>query len=498
MAATAVRRQLRGQRARDYLRGSLAYCACHPHDVPLCAPRALEWYHRLLDVDLCLPLAAVLDLGHLLLLGDGFRFRGFFSDSRLAAAERAVRERYETRLLLRRLGEASFGRLHRLLLDSPDQDAALARALELLLRPAAAGMALGFSLAEGRAVALDLDGEPFDAAVARFEEELEHPGALLEQLAALADHGATLDLDRVLQAEDFYELAHVRVFPRQSLREVARRIKAVERLLGPTPPSTSRALRHAALAATRVESAGTYPIGGIAELTTRGPLENLLPSELVYLEPDESVDLFTVRYAENELLKFLRDGGVLHWLRRTVVFYVDECAEFMVPLTAAGPLKGTKVVRCLLGLVLAVAQDLVSAFEHDDLRFVVRLVSPPGAPAEAAAERREIAEVLHLLLREKEEQGTARVEAVSGELAADCAALPLDADRAVSVVAFARPEALAGLQELSLPGGGRPLGVAVGRELAPRPGAVTLPLGRDPVAALRAARARVLEQLFTR
>jgi hypothetical protein len=489
---------LRGQLARDYVLGSLVYSARHPQDLTLCVPRALGWYRRLLELGLCLPFAAVLDLGWLLLEGEGFRFRGWFADTGLASAERAVRERYETRLLARRLSEQAWPRLRRIILDNAEPEAALVRALELVLRPVWDGLALRYRL-DDPALAADPEGTDYAACAAAFEAGVEQPGALLAQTDEVARGAEQLSLDTLLQAEDYYELAHMRVFPRQSLREVARRIQAAERVLGPAPPTVARQVRRRALTATRLASAGTYPVGGIAELTTAGPLENLVPSELVYHDPDAAIDPFLVRLTEGELLKYLRDGAQLHWLRRRLVFCVDECAEFLVPLTGRGPLRGTKGIRCLLGLVLVLVADLLQAFEHDDLRFELRLLAPAGDHADTNAERREVAEVLHLLLHDKEEQGTGGVEVVSAGLRDDLAALRSEPDRELSVVVLSRPAVLAELADLRLPGGGRPIGVAVRRaDAEPAPAdAIDVVLDGDPTPALQRARAQVLERLFS-
>ncbi len=57
-----------------------------------------------------------------------------------------------------------------------------------------------------------------------------------------------------------------------------------------------------------------YPTGGFASIATSGTMENLVISELIYMEePDEtapdSVDLFDLHYAEGELLYYTRDDS---------------------------------------------------------------------------------------------------------------------------------------------------------------------------------------------
>lgn len=52
---------------------------------------------------------------------------------------------------------------------------------------------------------------------------------------------------------------------------------------------------------------GTFPMGGIAGISNRGTLSTVLPSELLYSTIKDPVDLFQVKYLENDLLYYLRD-----------------------------------------------------------------------------------------------------------------------------------------------------------------------------------------------
>ncbi len=487
----SARRPLRGETARGFLVGSLSYSARDPAELPALAPRALDWYRHLLDVGVAAPFGAVLDLGYLFCEGEAFRFRSFFADAALDETERATRESYETRVLVRRLQETNFPRVRRLILDNAEPDLALVRVLEILFR--AADLRLVRRLAVEESHSLRLEFEPDEPLRARQEFELAagQPGLLLRLVGELAEAGPDLDLDQLIRAEDLYEIEHVRVFPRESLREVARRIKGVERMLHETHRLDGLALRDLAMADTTLESVGTYPTGGIAELTTRGPIENLVSSELVYLERDAPIDPFLVRFAENELLKYLRDSSVLRMMRRSVVFCVEDCAEFSCPVTSGGELHGTKVIRCLMGLVLALTVDLLAVFRRDDIAFTFKLLAPAGSH-ETAAERREIIEVLHLLFREKEEQGTVRVSVSGAGPAEVIAGLPAEPERFRTVVVIGREELMAGLSVR--PGrDGRLVTVAVGGDGDGE--AVTLDLSHEPLTRLRQAREVILRRM---
>ena len=486
---------LRGESARQFVVGSLLYSARPADELSDLASRAMVWYRNLVRLGLVIPFGVVLDVGYLMLDGEAFRLRGFFEAPDADPRAAAVREVYETRVLVRRLQAACLPRLRRIILDNEAPDLAISRVLEILLRPVAGRLSRPLRIEELPALPPNLQPADFVLARDEFEQAIDDPGLLLELLSEIADQSDAFDLDQQLHAEDFYELRHIRIFPRESLREVARRIKTVERVLGDVPRWTADELRELAMADTTLESVGTYPTGGIAELTVSGPLENLVPSELIYLEPDEPIDPFLVRFAEGSLLKYLRDSAVHRRLRRSVGFVIEDCLEFNVPVTAGADLLGTKVIRCLMGLVLALVADLLTVFKKDDVDFTFCLLANPGEGLETAAERREILEVLHLLFREKEEQGQVEVREARSDALRLLADWPRLADRHQTIVVFGRPETVQHLARRR--GTPKVLPVAVDLAGTARTGdLLALDLSHTPARRLEALRTRLLEGLM--
>src|SRR5262249_43372771 len=98
----------------------------------------------------------------------------------------------------------------------------------------------------------------------------------LEHRTALAEFGQRLALRQVLQAAAWLEAT----LPRHRLRPPLRRQEVP----------------------TRVLDEDTYPVGGFASVATRGSIESLLHSQLVFMEREGRPDLFDIKYLRDELL----------------------------------------------------------------------------------------------------------------------------------------------------------------------------------------------------
>ena len=126
---------------------------------------------------------------------------------------------------------------------------------------------------------------PVDAFIVRHLDALESPSDQLA-FAQIADAAAAL------------------------ARWVPRRVRARRTARGDAP--------------TRVGDDSAYPVGGYSALATNGPIENLVSSELAYLEPHADLDLFDLRYVFGELLKYTRDESLWTRPRRRIDFVLTK------------------------------------------------------------------------------------------------------------------------------------------------------------------------------
>ncbi|MFO0851483.1 MAG: hypothetical protein U0871_23435 [Gemmataceae bacterium] len=164
---------------------------------------------------------------------------------------------------------------------------------------------------------------------------------------------------------------------------------------------------------TRVLDEDQYPVGGYSSISPKGSVESLLHSQLAYMEPEGSPDLFDVKFVRDELFYYSRDEN--QFLRRRRAF-----AFVLYPDLAAARVKDPDLpaqrIVLVLAAVLATVRRLTDWLSADALRFDV-LVVQSGAEPPLAHE----VELLQLLLREPIERGAATVRTVSGPAAAHAA-----------------------------------------------------------------------------
>lgn len=163
-------------------------------------------------------------------------------------------------------------------------------------------------------------------------------------------------------------------------------------------------------APTALEEDSAYPVGGFSSLSTSGSLENLVTSELIYMEdggPGSPADLFDVRFVENELLYYSRDESVAVRRRRALVLVFDA-SLVRARVKDAGEAY-QRLVWCF-GAVTALVRKLSAWLDTEALRFELVFVSEGGEAVLAEEEG-----VLGLLLREYRERG--QVELLRAEAA---------------------------------------------------------------------------------
>jgi len=155
-------------------------------------------------------------------------------------------------------------------------------------------------------------------------------GALTERLAEAyhelarsARHAHSLVDDR-----DVFALDHLAVLRDLGGRMTADHIgAAAEELLRSLPRRLPAKRLQRGVSDTKLADENLYPAGGFTAITPQGSnasLENLVTSELVYMEDGAEPDVFTLRYVEGELLYYTRDDSEFRRHRHLVTFVLGK------------------------------------------------------------------------------------------------------------------------------------------------------------------------------
>lgn len=434
--------------------------------------RACQWYAHLLGHGFDrVPFFVVHDVGLLLLQGRGFRFRllsqtggGADSDTpdQHGDAYGAVRQRqvaYENRVLNRILALPAFEICVETLDEVGQRDDIVAMLLERLLEPLrdaplprvdaaahqvrAAGLPGSTSPQNARATLAERAATLGEGTVS-VQEVLDAldlsdlgdsgpRGDLLDAIAGVvSEHFQASSLRGLIGPEDAFVIRHFEVLGTRAQRMVARQLAELESTLGAAPPPPPQWRKETPQVSVDLDDAGYFPQGGLDELATRGSIENLVRSELVYLDRSEKLDLFTLRFAENELLYYTRDEGQL--MRRSrAVHLVLDLAPMHDVLYPGHPARLSTLLRAA---VHRMVDDLCALFEGEGDSLQVTLHAIGEGCGEVAAYWR-------VRFRERVDRGEINIVERAQRL--DLSAMPspfLVAGRVTSLIYFGEEEPL--------------------------------------------------------
>ncbi len=129
-------------------------------------------------------------------------------------------------------------------------------------------------------------------------------------------------------------------------------------------------------------------------MARHGTWENLVASELVFMDTQNNdpraVDLFDVRYAENELLYYTRDESLIVRPRRVVAFILEPC---LAKIRLKDPGMRWQRIVLVLGWLLAAVRCLTRWLGEADLQ-VLCVFERDGSLGGALAHEEELARLL--------------------------------------------------------------------------------------------------------
>lgn len=207
---------------------------------------------------------------------------------------------------------------------------------------------------------------------------------------------------------------------------------AEEAIAAALPKRLPRKRRKEGTIATSLEDESVYPVGGFSSVSTSGSLENLVTSELIYMDPPGGggIDLFDMRYVEGALLYYTRDEAIFVRRRRVVVLAVSPD---LVRARVKDPGVPWQRIVLVLAVIVVVTKKLVELLGEEalDLRVVFLWDAHGKTPL---ADERALTE---LLLREWIDRGLASVADTTWDAVIETAAE--DARRALVEVVHLRP-----------------------------------------------------------
>ncbi len=233
---------------------------------------------------------------------------------------------------------------------------------------------------------------------------------LAETYAAIA-RGAQRSRELIGEA-DLFALENLVVLERLTQRlAVADVVRAQEAIGATIPRRLPRRRRNEGDVASKLEDESVYPAGGFASVSTSGSLENLVTSELIYMDPPKGavggggapgIDLFDMRYVEGELLYYTRDEAILVRRRRLVI--VALAPDLVRARVKDRNLPWQRIVL-VLALVVVLTKKLTELLGEEALEIRVVFLHEEGARTPLADERA----LAELILREWRDKGTAAV-----------------------------------------------------------------------------------------
>jgi hypothetical protein len=200
---------------------------------------------------------------------------------------------------------------------------------------------------------------------------------------------------------DVFTLDHIAVLRELGGRMTLAHVTAAAEALGRPLPRRLPVLRlQRGTRDTQFADDTLYPAGGFSAITPGGSnanIENLVTSELVYMEDGPGPDVFTLRYVEGELLYYTRDDSVFRRHRHVIAIVLD--ADLEAARVKDRELPWQRLVLAL-GLVVAAVRWLVD--QLGDRALAIEICFPMRVLAEERA-------LLALLLEAEIERGSVRV-----------------------------------------------------------------------------------------
>lgn len=175
-------------------------------------------------------------------------------------------------------------------------------------------------------------------------------------------NNASKNLTKEFESQDFWEIINFENLPEKSTRMGFRQISRAKTSFGEIHPATKsvilNVLRNEMSLDPDVEK---YPIGGFAEITNNGELDNIVRTELVYCGENISnnFDIFDLRLVQKEATFYTRDQSISFDPKRYILISMKNLKDICYK-TKDQPYQ-VKVIT--IALVSKFIDDFISIFK---------------------------------------------------------------------------------------------------------------------------------------
>ncbi len=164
-------------------------------------------------------------------------------------------------------------------------------------------------------------------------------------------------------ADDIFEIGHPGLFERAADRLFFRRMTRAMKGMARWTRSVFTLKEESSWVVAKYGEPQTLPLGGYDELTSKGNLSSLVPSELAYIDESMQFDLFDYKFIENQLTYFKRDSGAVFRIRRDIV----------VKATLSEFFEHERHLGLLFAWVFNFAEKLIDTFIKDMVNVIIVL-----------------------------------------------------------------------------------------------------------------------------
>lgn len=322
--------------------------------------RALDWYSDLYSEGVnYVPFFLVYDMGTLLLEGTGFRYSSLFSKMGEKSSQFAAD--YQSKVINKLLISPRFHEMRDCVLESKNQNLEIVYILKQWTLPLKNNLDLPSIQTTKQMLSLVSVFDFNSSSVrARLNDDVLEDIIVGYQKSIIDTYSKTV-FSKLMTNEDIYILKNIQLLVNDALKISAKQLARIESDLenAELPPVCSR--KEDKDIFTSLDDSGMYPQGGLDEISNRGSIENLVRTELVYVDKESEVDLFTMRYLENELLYYTRDEAVLMRKNRLVNILIDFNTSHYIQYPNH-PAQISLMVRAMIGKLV---DEIYKVFNTD-------------------------------------------------------------------------------------------------------------------------------------